>query len=247
MTPPRPLLPADILVDELAPLAAALLPPEVLHPAARPLADVLTPAGLSTATGRLARALGCDDTPAVVSYWTLTYFGRVVPPLVAVALAAPGPVGVTVAADRAAVVLGDDGALAGLRLGHAEGMEQPGAVLLQRLVRTHLEPVVAAVGRWSGLAPRLLWTNAAHYFEWMLRRLLASPAMPPVVAAEAEAFLTDRHLPDGGSNPLFGRIVYRPAPAGPVRRRKVCCLRHRLPGTDDCATLCPLPEVNASA
>lgn len=246
----RPILPHDVLTGDLAPLGESLLPPDDARPDARadrPLDALLTPDGLAEAVGTLGHRLGSDDRGAVTSYWTLTYFGRLIPGMVAVAFAAPGPVGVTLDPTRAAVRLSDDGTIAAFRLGRAETPRPPGVRFLEHLIHANLEPAVEALAAWSGLAPRLLWNNAAHYYEWMMRRVMEHPAVPATVVGDVEAFLTSERLSDGTINPLWNRIVYRPSADGPVRRRKVCCLRYRLPGVGDCATLCPSPEVRKSA
>jgi len=88
-------------------------------------------------------------------------------------------------------------------------------------VSTHLTPLVDTLARQSGLSRKVFWGNAAHYLEWIVRQL---PGQNP-----------DFALP----TPMTDAIRYVEEDGLRVRRRKVCCLRDRIPGIEDCGSLCP--------
>ncbi|WP_336493113.1 siderophore-iron reductase FhuF, partial [Methylobacterium nigriterrae] len=74
------------------------------------------------------------------------------------------------------------------------------------------------------LAPRVLWSNAASLYAWIVAEIAHDPSVPAAVVAGAEAVMLRHHWPDGRRNPLHAP----PRTAG-ERRRRVCCLRYLLP------------------
>ncbi|MNF01404.1 hypothetical protein D3C80_2003890 [compost metagenome] len=74
---------------------------------------------------------------------------------------------------------------------------------------------------WSGLSQKVLWGNAAHYLEWIIKQ-----------------------FPGGSTRfalpvPMMDAIRYVEEDGACVRRRKICCLRDRVPGVEYCGSLCP--------
>lgn len=103
-----------------------------------------------------------------------------------------------------------------------------------------LTPAVERLARQSGLAPRLYWSNAANMLAFLCEAWEGRPGLarrvPPL-----------RRLLE--APPLQGHITY-PAPGG-QRRRRLCCLRDRLPGHGLCAACpkvkSPLPREKAAS
>lgn len=205
-----------------------------------PAADLLAPDRLGPLRAR-HRAHHPDATPAaVLSLWSMAYFATLAIPGAALAVAGAAP---RLGLREVAVLPGDDGTVQAVRLDLGAADPSPEAALA-RLVDDHLAPVVAALAAEGIVAPRLLWTNAAHYLDWTLREACRHLALPDDRAAALVATVEAPRRPDGTPNPLAGCIRYRPATPHPVRRRKVCCLRTLVPGAKTCGSLCPLPEVN---
>lgn len=204
-----------------------------------PAARLMTRAAMSGAVARFARGLGCEPTAPVISIWSQRYLATVILPVAALSIATRRTVGAP--PDRTGIVLGDDGEPVAIRLPDREDCD--GRPLLDPLVSDHLLPFVEAVAGLSGLAPRVVWGSAAHYLDWIVRRLAADPATPDDVAREALGALDAPRLPDGRPNPLQGCIRYLPGKDGhTLRLRRTCCLRYRVPGIEDCGPLCPVPE-----
>jgi len=127
---------------------------------------------------------------------------------------------------------------------------------LSGLVEAHLRPFVELCHARCGIAPRVLWGNAAVILDHVARELgtplgegegngagaaLACPATCPAGRASAcddvAACLGWRTGPGCARSPLAQALS--PAASG-CRRRRVCCLRHRLPGVPSCGALCPV-------
>ena len=89
------------------------------------------------------------------------------------------------------------------------------------LVSKHLTPLIETLASQAGLSKKVFWGNAAHYLEWIVRQL---PGKNPVFDLPAPMTDAIRYIEEDGLR---------------VRRRKVCCLRDRIPGIEDCGSLCP--------
>lgn len=179
------------------------------------------------------------DRRAVVSYWSLWYFGGLLVPAVAatVALGEELPLGVD---DVTARLDPSAGKVVGFEL---PAVRHRGGMSFDPLVVEHLHPVVEHLaGRYS-VGRRLLWVNAAHYIEWTLSELATRPHLAHA-AGRARDLLLDRHeWPELGRNPLHGAIRYMDEDGRIARRRHVCCLRHMLPSVAGCGDLCPLERI----
>ncbi|MDZ7780608.1 MAG: siderophore-iron reductase FhuF [Gemmatimonadota bacterium] len=112
------------------------------------------------------------------------------------------------------------------------------------LIMRHVAPVVEILSARYRVGRGLLWGNAAHYMEWALAELEARPDAVAEDARRARGELLDRReWPGLGRNPLHGAIRYVSDGEAEIRRRRVCCLRHLLPGVAGCGSLCPLAHV----
>jgi ferric iron reductase protein FhuF len=105
----------------------------------------------------------------------------------------------------------------------------------------HLDPLVAALSGYSRLSPRVFWSNAANYVEWMVSAIASR--MPAARVDDARAMLELRQRVDGRDNPLYRPVRYRTEGEGRAaitrRQRRVCCVRYLVPDRSLCAN-CPL-------
>lgn len=227
-----------LLVGNLGYLRDRLVSSDDTRPAI-PVERLLQPETIDPLVGHFARRYPSADRRAVVSAWSQWYFGAVVVPATAAALLLNRVP--PLCSGGAAVVIGTEGYPIALRLPNG-GSSLPAASTFDRfapLVRRHLDPLIVGMAGRFGVAPRLLWSNAASTAEWTLREVEALPDAPPDVGAHGDRLFGSRTWPDGWPNPLFAPTRRVEAAGAPARRRRVCCLRYRLPGVADCGSSCP--------
>jgi ferric iron reductase protein FhuF len=202
---------------------------------------LLGPDALELALGPLRRQQPEAPPRALLSLWSRHYFFRLIPPVVLTLLLAhrDWPLDLR----HSGVRLNGEG------LPDLVALPEPGATRsapdcsfarFAPLVQDHLAPLIQALAPAAGLAPRVLWANAAGYFSWAVRQLAEDPALPPGCAAPGLAVLHSPLCPDGSPNPLFEPMRVQQGPRGPQPYRKVCCLLYQLPGRGECSS-CPLP------
>jgi len=135
---------------------------------------------------------------------------------------------------------------------------------LAGLVEDHLRPFVEMCHARCGIAPRVLWGNAAVILDYVARELgdplaglagdgegagttcasactTTCPTARAAACDDVAACLGWRAGPGCARSPLESPLAQAlcPGPSG-CRRRRVCCLRHRLPGVPSCGALCPV-------
>lgn len=206
-----------------------------------PCEALTDPAVLGAVIDRFGARFGGADRRAVVSLWTACYFSllgigsaiawlelrRVLP----LALHEAG-----ICLDR------DSGAPLAFCLRDLGGVA-PEAGLHAAMappLRHHAEPLIATIARAERLSQKVIWGNAAGYLDWIVEE--AGRLTDPALAVEGRVLLDAPAWPDGWRNPMHGAL--RPLCEGGARvmRRRVCCLRHALPGVGGCGATCPLPE-----
>ena len=115
---------------------------------------------------------------------------------------------------------------------------------LRPLMCALLGPTIAAMTVHTGIGSKALWSNAGHYYAYLMGQLQGMPAPPPAVDDGAR-LMTLAYFADGERNPLYQPVRYVENAEGEVEPlRRVCCVRYKLPGLDYCGN-CPLPAACA--
>ena len=215
---------AAVVPDSLATMSAMM---RVDDQAATPVAPFLAGADFDAMACLFGAACGSADCRPALSLWSLSYFAALIIPSTVGLLCLDRilPVGL----DDMALSLDDDGALLGLRVKHAGRVwnetESPGR--FDTLRDGHLRPFIARFAARARLPQRLLWSNAGTILDFVVRELIATADVKDTVRREAEALIDDE------ASPLR---------AFTCGKRKVCCLRYRLPGLAPCPGVCPVDQ-----
>lgn len=237
-SPPEEL--SAIFTGELAPYRGALAVTDRAG-AGVSGSELLRPAVFDGIIARFASEHRGGDRRAVVSLWFQWYAGTLVTPAVAASLL--GNRRLPLGLDELEVLLEEGtGRPVGFRLPHW-GHPVPGFDPFERLrglVHRHLEPLVASVSENAGLAPRLLWCSVGSCLDWVLR-VLEERSDGRAPASAGKRLLRERRWPDGKPNHLFRSVRRVTVDGEAVSRRRICCLRHLLPGFEGCGSICPLP------
>jgi ferric iron reductase protein FhuF len=209
--------------------------------ASLPLTTLLTGECFDVQLARFARQYGGGDRRALASLWSKHYFTRLIPPVVAASLILEWQLPLHL--EHIDVVLDENGLPQAFKLPHAGHRRDclPGEPFARfdSLIEGHLRPMIDTLAHHVRLSPKVLWSNAGNYFEWLLGVL--GKAMPDADLSDGHAVIGATHLPDGRRNPLFQPVIYREVPgqAEPRRQRRICCLRYRVHGVVHCGN-CPL-------
>lgn len=207
-----------------------------------PLTALLQPNELGTLLERFAPGHSAGLRRPLVSEWSRQYCARLVPPVIATLLLTTQPL--ALALEDMSLILDAQGRPHAFR---QHGLRAPATVdstLAARaapLLDAHLGPLVEALAAYGKLSPRVLWSNAANYAEWIISTLSAH--LPEATGREAQALVDAPNRPDGTANPWHRPVSYveRQDAQGRVqawRRRRICCLRYQIPDTAICAN-CP--------
>ncbi|MGX5773285.1 siderophore-iron reductase FhuF [Methylorubrum zatmanii] len=108
---------------------------------------------------------------------------------------------------------------------------------VDRLLADCIAPAIHILRAETGLSLRLLWENAGGHLFWTLDEIARDNPDRAEDIAEALAAL---RWPREACASLT--LMRADAIAGAPLRRRVCCLRHALPGFSECAGICPLPR-----
>ncbi|MGI4953754.1 MAG: siderophore-iron reductase FhuF [Janthinobacterium lividum] len=200
------------------------------QPDAVPVTALLQPGAVGGLVARYGAALSSGDRRAVLSMWSQHYFLSFIPAVVAGILVAAQPWDVVL--DRSAVMLSDVGEPVAVCVPELPRPGEPAGPLdrLTSLLRTHLEPLAAALQE-AGLAAPVVWSNAGAVLAWTLQTVV----VPQAAVAPLSGRLQQPTWDDGRANPLAAAVQSGLRDGS----RAVCCLRHRLPGTARCAS-CPV-------
>ncbi|TGD98347.1 siderophore-iron reductase FhuF [Methylobacterium nonmethylotrophicum] len=204
-------------------------------PGATPLVALRDPAVFEATLAAFGAGLGvCPgavDRRALVSYWSQFYLAPLATPVMTalVRLRRPLPLAFATtsleldAAGRPARFLVPQ---------EIEHEDRPAG--LAGLVEDHLRPFVELCREQCGIAPRVIWGNAAVILDYVARQL----GEPETLACpEVAACLGWCGGPPCARSPLAQALC--------GARRRTCCLRQRLPGVASCGPLCPVKESGA--
>lgn len=204
-----------------------------------PLAELLSPEGLPELLARFAPQQPGGDRRALVSEWSKHYFVKLIPPVVAAALVLNRRLPLHI--DEIEVVLDARHMPQAFKLRDAGEPFTPGDAF-ERFAHLHddnLQPFIQALTSQVKIAPKVLWSNAGNYFEWLLTAL--ARLLPAPMLADGFTLLQTAQRPDGRRNPLYQPVRYieLEGAAMPWRQRRVCCIRYLLPELELCEN-CPL-------
>ncbi|WP_088348075.1 MULTISPECIES: siderophore-iron reductase FhuF [Rhodomicrobium] len=228
---------APIFVDGLAPYRDTLVLPGDPRDAIEGRA-LFAPATLDRMMDHAAEHFGAGDRRALASLWAIDYVHVLMPGVVVAGLLLGRTL--PVALDEIALILDDEKMPGAIRLPHDGAVTAPADAFTRfdGLVRGHLEPAFDALAAYSGVSPRVLWTNAANLYEAIVRALEQKPGTPADLIAAADLLVTGRAWPDGGRNHFHRPVFYSDAVPDNPRWRRVCCVRYLIPSYDYCSN-CP--------
>ena len=197
----------------------------------RPVRRFLAGAGFTAMAEALCTDCRCDDCRPVLSYWSQTYFAALIVPTT-IALLCENKV-LPVALDDVGLDLDQSGALRGLSVANSGKIWTGHGGRFDTLRYDHLEPFIELLSLRARLPQRLLWANAGAFLDFTIRALLDAGLVPAESQGEAIALI------EGSESPLR-------AYEGLARKRRVCCMRYRLPGVSACAGICPIDSDTAT-
>ena len=238
-----------LFVGELAPYRDVLVLADDPRPS-RPVADWLAPAAFEQVLYTYGAPRSADERRGLESEWSKDYLSRLLPPVVAAILVMGHCLPLALTSTE--LILGDAGEPLAFKLptaGSPFAPAEPGAAddpfrRFAPLIDDHLEPLVASLSRYSRLSPRVFWSNAANYVEWMVSAIASR--MPDTRVDDARAMLELRQRVDGRDNPLYRPVRYLTEGEGSGtatrRQRRVCCVRYLVPDRPLCAN-CPLGQL----
>ncbi|KXS38203.1 MAG: ferric iron reductase protein FhuF [Halomonadaceae bacterium T82-2] len=196
--------------------------------------------GLAPALAVFGRDYTRPDHRALVSLWSKYFLAQaiLVPAAAALVLGRRLPM----ALETLALELDAAGRVARLVVPHEGEMieaDDP-EPLLRPLLDRLLAPAIAVMAAHGGLAPRTLWSNAGHYYAYLIDQLRGQAWAAPGLGL-GEALMARRVFADGARNPLHRPVrQVRDADGTCHTRRRLCCVRYRLPELGYCGN-CPLP------
>ncbi|MEX0603702.1 MAG: siderophore-iron reductase FhuF [Marinobacter sp.] len=206
-----------------------------------PMRDCLAPEQLDNLLNLYAGDNRDVDRRALASLWSRTYFLRLAVPSITANLVLDWELPVEL--DDIEVILTPDGQAEAFRIS-SEGRALPssGETVFERfqtLVDDNFSPFIQALSRQIKVSPRVLWNNAGNYVEWLVGAL-EHHLGPDQVSADGHQLINLQLRPDGSRNPLYQpvRYVERSSGPSPLRQRRQCCLRYRLPELGLCEN-CP--------
>jgi ferric iron reductase protein FhuF len=210
-----------------------------------PLRTFLTGDHLSDVLSRLGAAYPGSDPRGLASVWSKHYFIKLIPPVVAASLILQHCLPLQL--DHLQLILDDAGLPAAFKLpdpGQRWASAPADAFArFDDLLEGHLRPFIEAIAAHARLSPKVLWSNAGNYFEWLLGVL--ATAMPHADLSHGHQLLNAQYRPHGRRNPLYKPVRYVKVEGQSElkRQRGVCCLRYRVTGLGLCDN-CPVARAS---
>ncbi|MDV2984988.1 UNVERIFIED_CONTAM: siderophore-iron reductase FhuF [Methylobacteriaceae bacterium AG10] len=200
-------------------------------PAACALSDLAPGGAVSDGIARFADAHPGAERRAAASLWSAYLFAALIAPT----LAAGARLGRTLAIE-AIRLAPETGLPETLHLAQGAALPSPLPAQVDRLLAESVAPAIEALRAETGLSARLLWENAGGHLFWTLKTIARED---PERAGEAREALQALRWPRDACAALT--LMRADAVAGfDAPRRRICCLRHGLPGFSKCEGICPL-------
>ncbi|MGO1691582.1 MAG: siderophore-iron reductase FhuF [Marinobacter sp.] len=206
-----------------------------------PATDLVSEEGLRRLLCEYQKSHSGDDQRALISLWSKHYFAKLIVPVAAANLIAGHEL--PVALDKIEVIMGEGGVPAAFRLPHGGQSfqvtpENP-FERFRELMDNNFSPLIDGWCDHIKISRRVLWSNAATYFERLVRSLEAG-GVPHQTLADGRQLIELNKRPSGHLNPMANpvRYVERGETCEPLRQRRLCCIRYRLPGLPLCGN-CP--------
>lgn len=200
-------------------------------PRARALSDLVGSGAVADGIALFADAYPGAERKAVASLWSAYLFAALIAPT----LAAGARLGAALTVD-AIRFTPETGLPATLHLAPEGALPSPLPAQVDRLLAEGVTPLIQALRAETGLSHRLLWENAGGHLFWTLKTIAREN---PERAGEADEALQALRWPRDACAALT--LMRADALAGfEAPRRRVCCLRHGLPGFSKCEGICPL-------
>lgn len=205
----------------------------------------IQPETLALLLSRFGSHYSDSDRRALASVWSRDYFLRLIPPVLVADLVLGWHF--PIALKDLAIIVGDDGLPQAFKLlnqGSVVSMSPRSSFeRFKELLDANLAPFIFSLASYAKLSQVVLWGNVSEYLEGLLSVLVKQPQIPEACLTDAYALLNTEKRPDGLQNPLFQAFCYVKVEREDntptlQKQRRVCCLRHRLPGSTFCAT-CP--------
>lgn len=204
------------------------------------VSDLITGDGVSWLIAEYQRHQPGTDRRALLSLWSRFYFAKLTVPVVAANLIAEHEL--PVALDQLEVIVGEGGVPEAFRLPHqgeAFSSQVDPFERFRTLIDLNFSPLIEGWCRQVKVSRRVLWNNAANYFESLIRSL-EQAGLPDHRLADGQQLIDLEKRPDGSPNPMASPVRYVAQGEGhrPKRLRKHCCIRYQLPGLALCRS-CP--------
>lgn len=183
---------------------------------------------------------GETDPRVVVSIWAKMHFAKVLPSWMATHLLLNWSLPIRF--DEVSFGITADGGTTFLQVprdGAPSIQSDDDSAPYEDLVYGHLAPCIELLSARSRVTERVLWNSASNYFEAMVLRLEPKHGYRASIIS-ARRLINSPHLADGRANPLFRPVTYEQEGYRLVRRRRVCCMRYRVPDGEFCKN-CPSP------
>jgi ferric iron reductase protein FhuF len=183
---------------------------------------------------------GETDPRVVVSIWAKMHFAKVLPSWMTTHLLLDWSLPIRF--DEVSFGMTVDGGTTFLQVPH-EGtpsiQSHDDFAPYEDLVFRHLAPCIELLSARSRVTERVFWNSASNYFEAMVLRLEPKYGDRASMIS-ARRLINSPCLADGRANPLFRPVTYEQEGYLLVRRRRVCCMRYRVPDGIFCKN-CPSP------
>ncbi|WP_024816345.1 siderophore-iron reductase FhuF [Methylopila sp. 73B] len=203
-----------------------------------PMREAVSREGLSAALAIAARTYGDEDLRGLVSLWSMQHAYVAMTGAVVASLALEIDLPVSIEETRLVM---EHGLPAAIVVPH-QGKGRSYDCAFQRfdqLIEGHVAPVVSALSAFVKISPKVLWNNAANFFEYVLQEMEKRPDQFPEAAARGRPLMAEPLRPDGTRNRFFAPVRYVDVGDPIDRWRNVCCLRHLLPEFEGYCANCP--------